>query len=294
MLAETQNRLDDLDARLPPPTSRENTDTLGAEDEYAEAQARAALHNLLFPDLPMEVPFFVDQYGNPHTSHHMGSSRNPFDNKPSAENVGLADSEGGAEIETVFTTVKGSEGTARPNGKTARESLPEWGSAVEIPDGASSVPPPRFPPAVPPKYAPNTPIIHVQPPTTTATNSNGETRRGETVVSTRPSEAQVVLNDVTAATPASAHPVRSQGAPSPPDLGAGGRAAQHPEEQARQVPLHPQAFPMKPWDIVTQRLLSWALVWPAEDFIRSLHAISLDQQVFAPHISCDPSVCQTC
>lgn len=288
MLAETQNRLDDLDARLPPPMSCETTDTLGADDEYAEAQARAALHNLLFPDLPMEVPFFIDQYGNPHTSHHMGSSRNPFDNKPGAEIVGQADSED-AEFETVFTTVKGSEGTARVNDNIAQGSLPEWGSAVEIPDGASSVPPP--PPAVSPKYAPNMPIIHVQPPTTIATNSNGETRRGETVVSTRPSEDQAVLNDVTTSALVPAPQPRSQGAPSPPDLEADHQAAERSNEQGREVPLFPQALPMKPWDIVTQRLLSWALVWPGEDFIRSLHAISLNQQVFPSH---DALLCHIC
>jgi hypothetical protein len=271
MLAETQNRLDELDARLPPPLTRENTDTLGGEDEYAEAQARAALHNLLFPDLPMEVPFFVDQYGNPHTSHHMGSSRNLFDIKP------MADIHNDAEAESAFVTVKGSysDGTVRPDDQTAHGSMPEWGSAVEIPDGDTSVPPPRFPPVVPPKYAPNTPVIHVQPPTTTATNSNGEARRGETVVSTKPSEEQLVLNDVTAT--AVPKPVRSSGAPSPPSVRA--PAGQQPQAQAKQMPLFQQAFPVKPWDIVAQRLLSWALVWPAEDFIRSLKAISLGQQV---------------
>lgn len=272
MLAETQNRLDELDARLPPPLTRENTDTLGGEDEYAEAQARAALHNLLFPDLPMEVPFFVDQYGNPHTSHHMGSSRNLLDIKP------MADNHNDAEAESAFVTVKGScsDGTVRPDDPTAHGSMPEWGSAVEIPDGDTSVPPPRFPPTVPPKCAPNTPVIHVQPPTTTATNSNGEARRGETVVSTKPSEEQIVLNDVTAT--AAPYPARSSGAPSPPSVRA--PAGQQPQAQAKQMPLVQQAFPVKPWDIVTQRLLSWALVWPAEDFIRSLKAISLGQQVF--------------
>lgn len=37
-------------------------------------------------------------------------------------------------------------------------------------------------------------------------------------------------------------------------------------------------FP-KPWDVVTQRLYSWALVWMQEDFMRALEHIALGHQV---------------
>lgn len=282
MLAETQTRLDHLDARLPDFASRDNTDTLGAEDEYAEAQARAALHNLLFPDLPMEVPFFVDQYGNPHTSHHMGSSRNPFDQKPTVGIVGTANTSRDGGFETLFTDVQGTERTVRPSGEEADRELPEWGSEVDIPDGESSVPPPKFAPALPPKGVPGMPTIHVQPPTTTTTHSNGEAQRAQTLISAGPYDEPLELHDVTANSQPSTHRIKStSGAPPQPDFGTGQPSAYHTPAQTRQDPLISPAFQASPWDIVTQRLLSWALVWPAEDFIRSLEAIALGRQVIA-------------
>lgn len=35
----------------------------------------------------------------------------------------------------------------------------------------------------------------------------------------------------------------------------------------------------KPWDVVTQRLYSWALVWTQDDFVRALEHVALGHQV---------------
>jgi hypothetical protein len=42
------------------------------------------------------------------------------------------------------------------------------------------------------------------------------------------------------------------------------------------------ADPM-PWDRITQRLYSWAMVWEEETFARALENISLGKQVSAKH-----------
>lgn len=41
---------------------------------------------------------------------------------------------------------------------------------------------------------------------------------------------------------------------------------------------HNQHFP-KPWDVVAQRLYSWALVWMQDDFVRTLEHVALGHQV---------------
>jgi hypothetical protein len=251
MLAETQMRLNDLDARLPPPLSRENTDTFGADDEIAEAQARAALHNLLFPNLPMEI------YGNPHTSHHLGSSRNPSATRTSADR---ADAARAVNVESLA-------------------EMPEWGSSVEIPDGESTVPPPQFSPALPPKASRSMPVIHIQPPTTTATNSQGGTQREQAHTAPATHEQDdAPLNDVTVsvaekerAKSVAKAPLSVKSMCQPP--------VYHEKAQQSQQSKPSLVVQVKPWDIVNQRLLSWALVWPAEDFIRSLEAIALGHQV---------------
>jgi hypothetical protein len=251
MLAETQMRLNDLDSRLPPPLSRENTDTLGADDEIAEAQARAALHNLLFPNLPMEI------YGNPHTSHHLGSSRNPSDTRTSADR---ADAARAVDVKSVA-------------------EMPEWGSSVEIPDGESTVPPPQFSPALPPKDERSMPVIHIQPPTTTATNSQGGTQREQAhTASATYEQDNTTLNDVTLpvaeterAKSVAKAPLSVKTMCQPP--------VYHEKARGSQQSKPSNGVQANPWDIVNQRLLSWTLVWPAEDFIRSLEAIALGQQV---------------
>lgn len=259
MLAETQMRLNDLDARLPPPLSRENTDTLGADDEVAEAQARAALHNLLFPNLPMDLPFFVDQHGNPHTSHHLGSSRNPSNAKTPAERPDAADARSLAE-------------------------MPEWGSSVEIPDGDSTVPPPQFSPALPPKDGRSMPTIHIQPPTTTASNSQGGTHHGQAHAAPGAYEQKAItLLDVAETVPSVTERAKSvANAPlsvktmcQPP--------VYHETNERLQENTRAHAVQARPWDIVSQRLLSWALVWPAEDFVRSLEGIARSHQVRVIH-----------
>lgn len=258
MLAETQMRLNDLDARLPPPLSRENTDTLGADDEIAETQARAALHNLLFPNLPMDVPFSVDQRGNPHTSHHLASNQNPSNPRTFA---GRSDAAGAVEAGSVA-------------------GMPEWGSSVEIPDGESSVPPLQISPKPPTKDARGLPIIHIQPPTTTTSNSQGGTQHAQVhVTSGTHDHDDVTLNDVPETTPAARREATSATRPlsvknmcQPPVY----------EEKSHRISQSNQAHAphTKPWDIVSQSLLSWALVWPAEDFVRSLESIALGQQVY--------------
>ena len=258
MLAETQMRLNDLDARLPPPLSRENTDTLGADDEIAETQARAALHNLLFPNLPMDVPFSVDQRGNPHTSHHLASNQNPSNPRTFA---GRSDAAGAVEAGSVA-------------------GMPEWGSSVEIPDGESSVPPLQISPKPPTKDARGLPIIHIQPPTTTTSNSQGGTRHAQVhMTSGTRDHDDVTLNDVPETTSA----VRREPTVANPPLSVK-TMCQPPvyEEKSRWASQSSQAHAphTKAWNIVSQRLLSWALVWPAEDFVRSLESIALGQQVY--------------
>ena len=44
-------------------------------------------------------------------------------------------------------------------------------------------------------------------------------------------------------------------------------------------PINPKIVEPAPWNLITQRLYSWALVWEDETFIRALERISLGQQV---------------
>ncbi|GHJ88570.1 hypothetical protein NliqN6_4972 [Naganishia liquefaciens] len=203
MLAETQMRLKDLDARMPPLSSRENTDTLAADDEIAEAQARAALHNLLFPNLPMEVPFGVDQHGNPHTSHHLSSNRSPSNTRTPGE-----DPQG-----------------IRATEKRLSVEMPEWGSSVEIPDGESSIPPPSCLSKMLAKIAGGLPTIHIQPPTTTESHSQGAQHIPGQMATGKHKHDDIALYDVTEAVSVTERAATT--APIPP-----------PDETLSQSPLH--------------------------------------------------------
>jgi hypothetical protein len=123
------------------------------------------------------------------------------------------------------------------------------------------------------------PVIHIQPPTTTATNSQGGTQREQAhTASATHEQDDVPLNDVTVPVAETERgksvanvPLSVKTMCQPPVY------HQKARESRESKPSH--AVQAKPWDIVNQRLLSWALVWPAEDFIRSLEAIALGHQV---------------
>lgn len=286
MLVETQTRLDELDARLPHIPPRKDTDSLLPDDDIAETQARAALHNLLFPDLPMEIPFFVDQYGNPHTSHHLGSSRNHVDMR---EFRGKAASTGtgmGAKVETVLTDGPDSDHTARGgdrriNNTVSKADRSEWASDAELPDRYVTAYSSVLPPEVPAKAAEGMPTIRVQSPTTNTTSNTGVHRsRGApspVPIQTQYDPAHEQLNDVTDASHGR-NPVPHDVLP-PTNAHARREVGQHPHEQPMKETWMDRMQQSRAWDIVGQRLFSWALVWPAEDFVRSLKTIALDQQV---------------
>jgi hypothetical protein len=77
MLEHTNARLDALDQRMSSGTQTGVSDSLPPEDDEEERAARAALHNLLFPDLPMDIPLFGSgPYATPPRSQFR-ASQNP-------------------------------------------------------------------------------------------------------------------------------------------------------------------------------------------------------------------------
>ncbi|KAJ9106227.1 hypothetical protein QFC21_001371 [Naganishia friedmannii] len=287
MLAETQTRLDELDARLPHMATRENTDSLLPEDDFAETQARAALHNLLFPDLPMEIPFFIDQYGNPHTSHHIGSSRNHVDSRESRGNATSTGTGARAKVETLFTDGQSSENTAREGDRRAnitdsKADMSEWVSDAELPDRYVTAYSTVDPPVLPVKAAAEAmPIIRIQSPTTNTTSNAGvhRSRGASSPVPTRTHHdpEHEPLNDVTDASH-TGNPIPYEVPPSD-NVHARRDVGRQAHEGTQPDSLWKRMQRSRAWDIVGQRLFSWALVWPAEDFYRSLKAIALNQQV---------------
>ncbi|KAJ9126587.1 hypothetical protein QFC24_001616 [Naganishia onofrii] len=286
MLAETQTRLDELDARLPHSVTRENTDSLMPEDDFAETQARAALHNLLFPDLPMEIPFFVDQYGNPHTSHHLGSSRNHLDTREFRGQEIDTETDTRAKVETLCSDGQSSENTARGGSRGAnitdsKTDMSEWVSNADLPERYVTAYSTVMPPAVPKKADEAMPTIRIQSPTTNTTSTAGvhRSRGAPSPVSNIghhiPEHEQ--LNDVTGASYSRRHAPHD--VPPSPGVHADGAIDRLAQEQTREDPLMERMQRSRAWDKVGQRLFSWALVWPAEDFYRSLKTIALDQQV---------------
>ncbi|KAJ9105144.1 hypothetical protein QFC19_003602 [Naganishia cerealis] len=289
MLAETQTRLNELDARLPYVATREVTDSLSPEDDFAETQARAALHNLLFPDLPMEVPFFVDQYGNPHTSHHLGSSRNHVDTREIRGRGTSTDTGFGAKVETLFTDGHSSESTAR-EGDRETESVGAKGvipEGVPLSDSADrqNGKPTFIPPVVRPKVKQDMPTIHIQSPTTNTTSTAGAQRSrnapSPAFSRMRQNSKHDQLHDV--AELSQENPLHGgesgpDGRASPVNIPVHRSQDIQSHEQMRTDALMQHIQRSRPWNIVTQRLFAWALVWPAEDFYRSLKTIALGQQ----------------
>jgi hypothetical protein len=262
MLEHTNARLDALDYRMSSSNETGPSESLPPVEEEEEMAARAALHNLLFPDLPMEVPLF-------------GSG--PYATPPRSQFRS-----GNAHISEVKTDAQ------------SQARFPDWGSSVDIPDGSSVPTAPMVPivPVIPiaPLGPPIAPTINVQPPT--AEPSTYGDARSRTIHATPRSTTEHRLPEdarstVTArhAVPAfevqvsrSAASVDSHGPTrtSPFTVHPGGQAGPRKHYDDPLLPELP--FP-RPWDVVTQRLFSWALVWPPEDFVRSLETTALGKQV---------------
>lgn len=265
MLEHTNARLDALDQRMSSGTQTGVSDSLPPEDDEEERAARAALHNLLFPDLPMDIPLFGSgPYATPPRSQFR-ASQNP------------------AHISDLRTE-------ERTIGQ-----LPDWGSSVDIPDGSSvpTAPPVRTAPIAPlgppiaPLGAPIAPTIHVQPPTAQASTAGGA-RSHVTRASPR-STSQKVVDDAQSVGGMSRRTARSKARDqqSPASIKSQHRtipamsekSVRAETENVYEDPLLPPLPSPRPWDVVTQRLFSWAMVWPPEDFVRSLETTALGQQV---------------
>ncbi|KAL7411952.1 hypothetical protein BDY24DRAFT_394041 [Mrakia frigida] len=66
--------------------------------------------------------------------------------------------------------------------------------------------------------------------------------------------------------------------PTMDERGVGGRAGREKEEFGED-PILPRLMEPRPWDLVTQRLYAWAVIWSMDDFTRALEEISLARQV---------------
>lgn len=255
MLEHTNARLDALDSRISSDDQTGISGSLPGEDAEEEMAARAALHNLLFPDLPMDIPLFGSgPYATPPRSQFRADHAHISDLRTEDRTIG---------------------------------QLPDWGSSVEIPDGSSM--PTALPGRVPlnaPLDPPITPTINIQPPTARASTAGGpksqanyasprSSPQGPTQdprsidgVSRRTTPSRI--RDLNAPTSAK---TKSRAAPAKSETSPG------QSEQDNEDPLLPSLPSPRPWDVVTQRLFSWALVWPPEDFVRSLETTALGHQV---------------
>jgi hypothetical protein len=256
MLEHTNARLDALDQRMSNGTQTGASESLPPGDDEEEMAARAALHNLLFPDLPMDIPLFGGgPYATPPRSQFRANQAHVSDPRTDDRTVG---------------------------------QLPDWGSSVDIPDGSSvpTAPAGRVAP-IAPLGPPLAPTIHVQPPTAQASTAGGA-RSHDTHASPRsssqrpPDDARSVGGMSRRAAPSkprehqSPASVKSQHRPAPATSEKSARAE---IENAYEDPLLPALPSPRPWDVVTQRLFSWAMVWPPEDFVRSLETTALGHQV---------------
>lgn len=231
------------------------SESMDAGDVDEEITARAALHNLLFPDLPMDIPLFGS-----------GPNATPPRSQFRADQAHISD------LRTEERTVG---------------QLPDWGSSVDIPDG-SSVPALRPEMVHPisglgPAIAPT---IKIQPPTAHASTAGGP-KSHVTHISPR-SFPKGPLDDARSTGGASRKTAASRYRDhhSAASIKSAARAAPAMAESANATteaeyedPLLPTLPSLRPWDVVTQRLFSWALVWPPEDFVRSLETTALGQQV---------------
>ncbi len=238
MLELTQVRLDQLEqSRLSGSHIEDRPNTPPAQDEEHEQVSRAALHNLLFPDMPVEVPSMPQ----PPPVHQAGQ-------QPYAQQMY------GQQHPQQFGGVQGWD--------------PIMGG--EVPRGFPSAP------VIPLPTAP--PVIQVQAPTASNTNYAASRSRG-THTPTPAGNDGIPLHEV------AEEPSRESRS------GLSARRDQSPERQdgvqdQEVLDSHNHSqhhrdevnYP-RPWDIATQRLYSWALVWPADEFTRALKKIALGYQV---------------
>ena len=257
MLEQTNARLDALDHRMSSSNQTGLSESLPSGDDEEEMAARAALHNLLFPDLPMEIPLFGSgPYATPPRSHF----------RPGQAHISEIRSE------------------ARTQG-----ALPDWGSSVDIPDGSSVPTAPMVP--IAPLGPPIAPTINVQPPTAEPSMTGGA--RSHLTTATPRVDMETHLPDEVRSTATArrvVHAPNSKASQSPASLKSHGNlrtapSTMHPSRETTQTTTHYEdpllpdlPFP-RPWDVVTQRLFSWALIWPPEDFVRSLENTALGKQV---------------
>lgn len=253
MLAQTNARLDDLNERVTYPHQGQGLDSPVTQSEEGEAQARAALHNLLFPDIPVEVPNLIAGSSPRHESYHTAHTESQlpqYAQMPMPPQM-MPPPQLPMQMPTTNPGFMGIRG---------------WDPGMEMGLGSTPMNAP-IPPLAPPAPPPPPPIIHIQAPTsrgqtTPRATSNREPERAmsdksETVVPARgsPSRKDQVLQEPRSATQSSSHPQEHEAEPS-----------------------YLSPYP-KPWDIVTQRLFSWALVWLETDFVRTLEKTALGYQV---------------
>lgn len=231
MLDQTNARLDALEIKSKD-DHRIGQSTVSPDSEE-EMAARAALHKLLFPDVPFDGSGFGNRQQSPTPRVTSGTA------------------------------------TARSYGGI----LPEWGSSVEIPDGNS----------VPTAPIGAMPTIRVQPPTAEHTNANPSQKDSSVAPTVKPLSLHSKMSQGGNSTIKASNQPRVS---VPPPQ----RMSQMPYQQTmgqpapvpfggHQDPLMPTLPTPRPWDLITQRLYSWALVWPPEDFVRSLEATALGLQV---------------
>ena len=113
----------------------------------------------------------------------------------------------------------------------------------------------------------NPPLIHVQPPTAQDSNIDGSRYQAtsrESVNEEVPTTDHHDKDSTRSATPkAEVNQTLHMGDIAPASFD----------------PLCPRLPFPHPWDIVTQRLFSWALVWMEDDFVRTLESTALGYQV---------------
>ncbi len=168
-----------------------------------------------------------------------------------------------------------------PSNAASQTMQPGWG--VPLPAGIA----PRQAMICPPVGmvpAPAAPSIHVQPPTANGSHQ-GEARSDNQA--TPRATSRSIGPDTDGVAPSTAH------TPSPPATASRGvqvpsvpgiRVAKTSPVAAPPPPISPidplcppLPFP-RPWDVVTQRLFSWAVVWMQDDFVRALETTALGGQ----------------
>ena len=187
-----------------------------------------------------------------------------------------------------------------------------WGSEVELPEPGDAVPPPRVPPTINVQAPTDSNYGKSQREVTPSAPSRAGQRTPRPLDVRIDEEPTTALpdpreRDLPAPPPESVrlyHPSPVSKSPLLPTgqregiqvpKATGRRASMH--EKAKEVdgwqsktgyliahqdipgPINTTTNDLVPWDLVTQRLYSWALVWEEESFVRALENISLGNQV---------------